>query len=151
MLSPIKITSQTFCYESHLLYDQLTYSTSKVHKSNSTKRITMDTNFMITCSWDHAIGYIILILWDIMVPLLRITIATSLHQMCLNPWGYMITLGSYPSQSLLLILQHAQYPLNVESLYSIVAWWIMTIDSLASWFTIGSILCIPYTLVKSPW
>ena len=55
------------------------------------------------------------------------------------------------SQSLLLILTQVKYPLNVESPCSIVAWWIMTIDSLASWFTIGPIWCASHTLVHSPW
>ena len=40
---------------------------------------------------------------------------------------------------------------KVESPYSIVAWWIMTIDSLTSWFIIGPIQCALITLVHSPW
>ena len=54
-------------------------------------------------------------------------------------------------QSLLLILVQAQYPLKVKSPCSIVAWWIMTIDSLVSWFTIGLVQCASHTLVHSPW
>ena len=32
-----------------------------------------------------------------------------------------------------------------------MAWWIMTFDSLGSWFTIGPIQCASHTLVHSPW
>ena len=49
-------------------------------------------------------------------------------------------------QSLLLILAHAQYPLKVESPCNIVAWWIMTVVNLASWFTIGLVYCSSHTL-----
>ena len=55
------------------------------------------------------------------------------------------------SQSLLLILTQTQYPLKAESLCSIVAWWIMTIDSLASWFIVSSVQCVSHILVCSPW
>ena len=48
-------------------------------------------------------------------------------------------------QSLMLILVEAQYPLKIKSPCSIVVWWIMTIDSLASWFTVGCLVCITYT------
>ena len=54
-------------------------------------------------------------------------------------------------QSLLLIFALTQYPLKVESLCNIVVWWIMKIDSLASWFIIGSIQCASHILVHSPW
>ena len=54
-------------------------------------------------------------------------------------------------QSLLLIFSQAQYPLKVEGPRSIVAWWIMTVDSLASWFTVGPIQCASHTLMHSPW
>ena len=73
--SPLQFLS----YRSHLLCDQLTYSSSKEHKSNSTKGIIMATNFMITCPLDHQMGHTVSIPWDIMVHLLRIPIATSLH------------------------------------------------------------------------
>ena len=43
------------------------------------------------------------------------------------------------------------YPLKVESPCNIVAWWIITIDSLMSWFTIGPIQCVSYALIHSPW
>ena len=51
----------------------------------------------------------------------------------------------------LSILAQAQYPLKVESSCSIVAWWIMTIDSLTSWFSIGHVQCVSHTLAHSPW
>ena len=54
-------------------------------------------------------------------------------------------------QSLPLILTQTQYSLKVESLCNIVVYWIMTIDSLASWFIIGPIQCASHTLVHSPW
>ena len=52
------------------------------HMPNSTKEITMVTDFMITYPLNHPGGYIVSILLDIMVHvhLLRIPIATSLHQ-----------------------------------------------------------------------
>ena len=53
--------------------------------------------------------------------------------------------------SLMFILTQTQYPLKVDSPYGIVVWWIMTNDSLASWFIIGSIQCASHTLVHSPW
>ena len=56
-----------------------------------------------------------------------------------------------PSQSLLMISTHTQYPLNIEGPCNIVAWWIMTINSLISWFTISFIQCVSHTLVNSPW
>ena len=56
--------------------------------SNSTKRITMAIDFMITCPLDHPRGHIVSIPWDIIVPLLRIPIAINLHQQCPNPYGY---------------------------------------------------------------
>ena len=43
------------------------------------------------------------------------------------------------------------YPIKVESLCNIVAWWIITIDSLVSWFIVGPIQCTSYALVHSPW
>ena len=49
---------------------------------------------------------------------------------------------SFIGHSLLLILVQVQYPLKVESLCNIVAWWIMKTNSLMSWFTIGPIQCI---------
>ena len=54
-------------------------------------------------------------------------------------------------QILLLILEQAQYPLKAENPCSFVAWWIMTIDSFASWFTIGHVQCASHILVYSPW
>ena len=53
--------------------------------------------------------------------------------------------------SLLLILVHAQYLFKVKSPWSIVAWCIMTIDSLASWFIVCHVQCASHTLVHSPW
>ena len=58
---------------------------------------------------------------------------------------------SLTGQSLLLILAQAQYPLKVKNPCSILAWWIMTIDSHASWFTIGPVQCGSHTIVHSPW
>ena len=49
-----------------------------------------------------------------------------------------------------MILAQTQYSLKVESSCSIVAWWIMTIDSLTSWFTIGPIQCVSHTLMHLP-
>ena len=49
-----------------------------------------------------------------------------------------------------MILAQAQYPLKVESPCSIIAWWIMTINSLESWFTISHVQCASHTLVHSP-
>ena len=54
------------------------------------------TNFMITCPLDHPRGHTFSIPWDIMVPLLRIPIVTSLHQHWPNLYGYMTILGSHP-------------------------------------------------------
>ena len=54
-------------------------------------------------------------------------------------------------QSLLLILTQTQYPLKVKSPCNIVAWWIMTIDSLVSRFIVGPIQYASHTLVHSPW
>ena len=54
------------------------------------------------------------------------------------------------SKSLLTLVQ-TQYSFKVKSPYSIVVWWIMTNDSLASWFIVGSIQCASHTLVHSPW
>ena len=54
-------------------------------------------------------------------------------------------------QSLLLILAHAQDSLKVESLCNIVVWWIMTTDSLTSWFIVGPVQYATHTLVHSPW
>ena len=50
-------------------------------------------------------------------------------------------------QSLLSILAQTQYPFKVESLCSIIARQIMTIDSLISWFTISTVQCASHTLV----
>ena len=55
------------------------------------------------------------------------------------------------SQSLLLIFAQAQYLLKFESLCSVVAWWIMIIDSFVSWFTLGPVQFASHTLVHSPW
>ena len=55
------------------------------------------------------------------------------------------------NQNLLLILSQTQYSLKVESSCNIVAWWIMAIDSLVSWFIIGPIQCATHALVWSPW
>ena len=54
-------------------------------------------------------------------------------------------------QSILLSLKQAKYPLKVKSLCNIVAWWIMTIDCLMSWFTIGLVQCTSHALVHLPW
>ena len=54
-------------------------------------------------------------------------------------------------QCLFLILVQVQYPHKVESPCSIVAWWIMTIDSLVSWFTVGPVQCASHSLVHLPW
>ena len=54
-------------------------------------------------------------------------------------------------QSLLLILVQIQYSFKVESPCNIVAWWIITIDSLVSWFTVSLVQCASHTLVHSPW
>ena len=62
----------------------LTYYYDKKHMSNSTKGITTVTNFMITCPLDQLMRHIISILGDIMVLLLRILIATNLHQQLPN-------------------------------------------------------------------
>ena len=58
----------------------MTYSNSIEHMSNSSKGITMAIDFMITCPLDHLMGHTVSIPLDIMVPLLRIPIITSLHQ-----------------------------------------------------------------------
>ena len=71
-------------WESHLLCNQLTYSNSKEHMSNSTKEITMTIDFMITCPLDHSREHIVSIPSDIMVLILRIPVATSLHQLWHN-------------------------------------------------------------------
>ena len=54
-------------------------------------------------------------------------------------------------QNFLLILAQTQYPFKIESTCSIVAWWIMTIDSLVSWFIVGLVQCVSHTPVHSPW
>ena len=41
----------------HLLCDQLTYSSSKEHMSNSIKWITVIIDFMIVCPLDYPRGY----------------------------------------------------------------------------------------------
>ena len=48
--------------------------------SNSIKGITVATDFMITFPLDHPMGHNVLIPRDIMMPLLRIVVATSLRQ-----------------------------------------------------------------------
>ena len=50
-----------------------------------------------------------------------------------------------------MILAQTQCHFKVESPCSIVAWWIMTIDSLTSWFTGGPVKCASYTLAHSSW
>ena len=102
--------------------------------------------------WTHCLN-----LWDIRVPLLRIPIATSLHQQW-PPSTVTLSIGIYDhfrvspiGQSFLLALAWTRYPLKVEIPCSIVAWWIMTIDSLMSWFTIGLVQCTSHALVHSPW
>ena len=92
----LRLHLKSLCYKSHLLCDEMTYSSSKNHMSNYTKGIIVIIDFMITCPLDHLRRYIVSILWDIMVFLLRIPIATSLHQQWTNPWGYMTTLKSHP-------------------------------------------------------
>ena len=57
----------------------------KEHISNFTKGITMAINFKITCPLDHPMGHIVSISWDIMVHLLRISVATRLYQQGSNP------------------------------------------------------------------
>ena len=74
-----RLPLQFMSYKSHLLCDQLTYSRSREHLSNFIKWILETTDFMITCHLDHPRGYVILIPWDIMVPLLRIPVVTSLY------------------------------------------------------------------------
>ena len=76
LILPLKSLS----YRSHLLCDQLTYFSSKKYMSNFTKGITVTTDFMITYPLDYPRWYIITILWDIIVPLLRIPIVINLHQ-----------------------------------------------------------------------
>ena len=51
-----------------------------INMSNFIKGITIATNFMITYLLNHLKGHIVSNLWDIVMPLLRIPIATSLHQ-----------------------------------------------------------------------
>ena len=93
----LRLPLKSLCYKSHLLYDQLTYSSSeKTYVKFHLRNYYGITNFMITCPLDHLRRYIVSILWDIMVSLLRIPIATSLHQQWTNPWGYMTTLKSLP-------------------------------------------------------
>ena len=65
-------------------------------------------------------------------------------------WIYDYFRVSPMGQNLLLILAQAQYPLKVKNPYNIVTWWIMTIDSLELWFTIGPIQCVSHTLIHSP-
>ena len=48
-----RLPLKSLSYISYLLCDQLTYSSSKEHMSNSTKWITVTTNFLITCSLDY--------------------------------------------------------------------------------------------------
>ena len=80
VLLPNKITSQILELQITLLCDRLTYSSSKEHMSNSTKGIIVVTYFMITYPLDHPREHTISIPWDIMVPILRIHVATNLHQ-----------------------------------------------------------------------
>ena len=54
-------------------------------------------------------------------------------------------------QILLLILTEIQYPLKVESPCNIVTLWIITIDSLRSWFILGPVKCVSHALVHLPW
>ena len=75
-----KLPLKSLSYISHFLCDQMTYSSSKERMSNFTKGITMAIDFMITCPLDNPRGHTISIPWDIMVPLMRIHVATSLHQ-----------------------------------------------------------------------
>ena len=77
-----RLPLKSLSYRSHLLYDQLTYSNSKEYMSNSTKWITVVIDFMITCHLDHPRGYIVSISWDIIVPLLRIPIASIENTRC---------------------------------------------------------------------
>ena len=74
--SPFKSLS----YISHLLCDQLKCSNFNKHMSNSNKGIIVVTNFIIICPLDHLRGHVVSIPWDIMVPLLRIPVATSLYR-----------------------------------------------------------------------
>ena len=50
-----------------------------------------------------------------------------------------------------MILAQTQYALKVKSPGNIMVWWIMTIDNLSSWFTIGSIECVSHILVYVSW
>ena len=52
---------------------------------NFTKEITKTKDFMITRPLDHPRGLTVSISLDIMVPLLRIPVATNLHQQLPNP------------------------------------------------------------------
>ena len=118
MLSLIKITSSILKLHI-LLYDQLTYSNSKEHMLNSTQRTA--------------------------------TISIENTYYC-EPSSIVIqSLGIYDhfrishiGQNFLLILAQIQYPLKIESPCGIVAWWIMTINSLTSKFTIFYRECITY-------
>ena len=76
----LRLPLKSLSYKSPLLCDQMTYYSSKEHMSNSTKGITMVIDFMITCTLDHPMGHVVSIPCDIMVPLLRIPITTSLHR-----------------------------------------------------------------------
>ena len=89
--------------------------------------------------------------WDIMVSLLRIPISTNLHQVTQSIGIYDHFRVSPIGQSLQLNLAQAQYPLKVESSCNIVAWWIMTIDNLVSWFIVGLVQCVLHALEHSPW
>ena len=95
------------------------------------------------------------------IRVLRIPISTHEISWCLY-WEYMLSsafINNDPihrdiwpliGQSLLLILAQAQYPIKVNSPCSKVAWWIMTVDNHASWFTIGLVQYASHTLVHSP-
>ena len=116
--------------------------------SNSTKKNYYGHRFHDYIPLNHSKGHIVSILWDIKVSLSRILVATNLHKKMTQSIGIHDYFRVSPiGQSLLLILAHAQYPLKVESSCSIVAWWIMTIDSL----TVVLVQCASHTLIHSPW
>lgn len=83
---PIKISFPIFKLQILLLCDSLIYSNSNEHLSKSTK-IVMVKVFLITCLLNH-LRDAIFISWDIIVPLLRISIVINIHQQWSNLWGY---------------------------------------------------------------
>ena len=109
-------------YKSHLSCDQLTYSNSNEHMSNSTKGIIMAIDFIITSFGSPKRTHYL--------NPMRHHGASIENNYCHQPPPIVTQfIGIYShfrispiSQSLLLILAQTQYPLEVESSYSIVAW-----------------------------